>query len=394
MMETKTQNIPEPASCHVCGAAALEAVPGYETFRRVTSDCKPWPAGGRLCVCAACGVVQKAVDALWRDEAAAIYANYEVYHQSGGVEQAVFSPGGAAAARSVRVVEALSRNHALPARGRLLDIGCGNGALLRAFHDAAPDWTLAGLELDDRNRAAVESIPGVEALYTGGPADAPGAFDVVTMIHALEHIPDPQQYLESIKQKLKPGGLLVLEQPHYIENPFELLIADHCSHFSSGTLKNLLIAAGFETTYLSTDWIPKEITVIGRKSKDIEKNEPVNSACSHNAATACLKWLEGVKTAALTAAGASPIGIFGTSIAATWLFAELEGRADFFVDEDPARAGRTFMGRPVYAPAAVPAGCRVFLPLLPAAADGILHRLGQCCAFIRSPGFNLNHPDN
>jgi SAM-dependent methyltransferase len=391
MTESITQHIYESAPCHVCGAAALAAVPGYEAFRRVTSDCRPWPANGRLCVCAACGIVQKPVDAGWRDEAAAIYSNYEVYHQSGGVEQAVFSPRGAAAARSVRVAEAMRANAAPPARGRLLDIGCGNGALLRAFHADAPDWALAGLELDGRNRAAIESVPGVQALFTGGPADAPGTFDAITMIHALEHIPDPQQYLESIKQKLNPGGILVLEQPHFIENPFDLLIADHCSHFSGETLTNLLNAAGFETTYLATDWIPREITAIARRTGYITEIEPADSAISLKAAAACLKWLGAARAAARAAAGAGSLGVFGTSIAATWLFAELGGRAAFFVDEDSARAGREFMGRPVFAPAGAPAGSRVFTPVPPSMAGNIVSRLKIAgLTPVLPPVFNVN----
>ena len=37
---------------------------------------------------------------------------------------------------------------------------------------------------------------------------------------------------------------------------------------------------------------------------------------------------------------------------------ELEGKVDFFVDEDQNRIGRQLMGRPIVAPAQVPAGAR------------------------------------
>src|SRR3954454_19647145 len=79
-------------NCHVCGAQELGEVAEYTRLPRVTSDCKPFPAGGNLAVCRHCGAVQKAADARWRDEAASIYRNYDIYFQSGGVEQSVFAP--------------------------------------------------------------------------------------------------------------------------------------------------------------------------------------------------------------------------------------------------------------------------------------------------------------
>ena len=54
----------------------------------------------------------------------------------------------------------------LPARGRLLDLGCGNGSFLSAWSRLVPGWSLAGSEVSDKYRREVESIPGVEQLYT------------------------------------------------------------------------------------------------------------------------------------------------------------------------------------------------------------------------------------
>jgi hypothetical protein len=53
--------------------------------------------------------------------------------------------------------------------------------------------------------------------------------------------------------------------------------------------------------------------------------------------------------------GSRPFGIFGTSIAGTWLYGELGDRTSFFVDEDPARAGKAHLGVRIIAPPNVPA---------------------------------------
>ena len=147
----------------------------------------------------------------------------------------------------------------------MLDVGCGNGAMLRAFSQAVPRWSLAGTELDDKYRDVIESIPGVQSLHTCSPWDVPGEFDVITMVHVLEHIPQPEAYLRRLLTKLRPGGLLVVELPHHVANPFELLIADHCTHFAADTAAALLHRAGFEVLQTGDDWVPKELTLVARR---------------------------------------------------------------------------------------------------------------------------------
>ena len=97
-------------TCHLCGAAGLLEFVAFRQFRRITSDCRPWPAGGRLCGCPSCGTVQKIVDEEWNREVAELYAGYAIYDQAEGAEQAVFDQAtGAAASRSTRLLAAPAR---------------------------------------------------------------------------------------------------------------------------------------------------------------------------------------------------------------------------------------------------------------------------------------------
>lgn len=86
--------------CCVCSSWDLDKAVGYEGFRRVSSDCRPWLKGGRLFVCRRCGCVQKAADRSWWEETRRIYEGYRIYHQSNGLEQSVFAEGSAPVARS------------------------------------------------------------------------------------------------------------------------------------------------------------------------------------------------------------------------------------------------------------------------------------------------------
>lgn len=193
--------------CHLCAFEELFIVPSYETLHRVTSDCKPWPPGGQLAVCLRCGGAQAVISRQWEEESRKIYDRYAIYHQSGGAEQSVFDPvTGAASSRSSRLLHRLKEKLPFAARGRLLDVGCGNGTTLRVFAEIFPGWSLAGLDATDRYKKEMESIPRVEALYTGDVGAVPGQFDVITLIHSLEHIPGPAKFLAELRAKLKVGG--------------------------------------------------------------------------------------------------------------------------------------------------------------------------------------------
>jgi hypothetical protein len=90
-----------------------------------------------------------------------------------------------------------------------------------------------------------------------------------------------------------------------------------------------------------------------------------------------LAWLRGTAEELRRLGADGPVGLFGTSIAGTWLAAEAGDAVAFFVDEDPNRVGRSYLGKPVHAPADVPAGSRVFVGLPPAVAAGICTRLAR-----------------
>jgi SAM-dependent methyltransferase len=331
--------------------------------------------------------VQKVTDHAWRSDAEKIYSAYSIYHQGQGSEQAVFEDSsGEACSRSVRLLERLTTNLQLPERGRLLDIGCGNGALLRTFSQNLPRWSMAGTELSDKYRSIVESIERVEALYVCAPEQVPNTFNLITMVHLLEHILSPADFLSKISDRLEADGLLVIEVPNFLQNPFDLLIADHCTHFTSETITGLIQAAGFETVLIATDWVPKEMTIVARKGGEGTKLTPkATPSVTLNSVVQSLEWLESVIELADRIPLGTKVGIFGTSIAATWLFSELGQRVSFFVDEDPSRAGRTYSDRPIYHPDEVPLETHVVMALPAKIAESVASRIARDGVTIHVP---------
>lgn len=352
--------------CHVCLDGEAVEIPAFSTFKRVTSDCKPWPDGGTLGVCQACASVVKRIDPTWQSETDAIYQAYDIFHQADGHEQLVYSADqGAARFRSDPLVEKLSDLIGPAQTGSLLDVGCGKGAFLRAWAQAFPLWDLEGSDLGDSTAEAVRSIPGVRAMHTKGFEGIESTFDVVSMVHVLEHIVDPAAFLLEATDRLQANGKLFVEVPLFAERAFDLLVADHCSHFTSRTLAGLSHRAGLKTLSVSGEWNDKEVSGVFSLA---DARRPVELAHetyegSRAAVERCLRWLEATLSLATQMQRKREFGIFGTSIGATWLAGSLERDIDFFVDEDPTRQGREHMGVPVLHPADVPSQANVFMCL-------------------------------
>lgn len=360
--------------CHVCGAAGLRSLAGYELLPRVSSDCRPIEAGGHVQICQSCGAVGKPASERFLSEIAAIYSAYDVYYQGGGVEQIVFdSRFDKPLRRSELLADRLQAAGLLPRTGRAIDLGCGNGAFLRALSATFSGWKLFGLELDDRSLDLMQDIPGFAELKVGDVASLQGEYEFISMIHALEHFLDPYDTLVALRQNLAPGGYIFIEIPNLAENPFDLLIADHVSHFTPHSLSRILVRAGYEVVQLNTDWVRKEMSVLARRAESSVGILP--SVDDHGLAERQLDWLAGTLASAVRAADSTPFGLFGTSIAATWLSGTVGNRIDFFLDEDTSRQGRSFMGKPILSPSAAPKGATVFVGLAPVIASVIAERL-------------------
>ena len=366
----------EGFECRVCGFAVLEPVHGFSPLPRVTSDCLPFRQGGRLAVCPKCSAVQALPDEQWLSEINEIYSQYDVYHQSGGVEQHVFhTPTVRMRPRSEVLVENLQALTGTPRSGRLLDVGCGNGVTLRAFAQQG-GWELHGLEIHGRNLASLSAIAGFQALHTCSLGELSESFNLITLIHALEHLPDPCTSLRQLRGRLQRGGALFVQVPNAAANPFDYVVADHLCHFSPQTIEVLLQRAGFRRIKVFTDWIMKEISVLAWEHAGDAPPELPGASSPVPGIQDQVNWLNTVIAHARhTAAGSTSFGLFGSSIAATWVAGAVSEYLKFFVEEDPYRIGRVHLNRPIISPEQVPVGASVFLALASPLAASVRERL-------------------
>jgi SAM-dependent methyltransferase len=367
--------------CLVCKKYVLQDVKGYEEMPRITSDCRPFTLGGKLAVCNCCSLVQKLPSTEWLTEINDIYHEYSAYSVAGGEEQLVLdSTAGILLKRSEVILKRLKQKIDFPKNTDLLDVGCGHGVTLREIARMFPDWALYGYELGSGKLDQLCLIDGFSNLYTGKISEINKLFDLITMIHSLEHFINPLETLKQLGKLLRPDGILFIEVCNTGENPFDLVIADHLTHFTPESLSVVLNIAGFKILECSTDWVKKEISVIAIQNNstsffDVSKLNSRNNFFEINYS---VQWLNKIITEVkIHAATAKIFGLFGTSIAATWLATILKDSVHFFVDEDPHRIGKNYMGLPVIHPADVDVDATVFLGVAPVLSKLIMNRLGH-----------------
>lgn len=161
-----------------------------------------------------------------------------------------------------RVSEAL---RFLPPSGRVLEVGCGAGRMLRAVHHARPSLALCGADVSQPAlRRAAERSPAFEFRHVAdarGPLPAAdGEFDAVLLLDVLEHVEDPRAFLAEVSRSLRPGGVLHAHVPCEgdarsiwrwmpgADGPagWKRRLAGHVQRFRRRDVLALLDAAGFD----------------------------------------------------------------------------------------------------------------------------------------------------
>jgi Methyltransferase domain len=244
--------------------------------------------------------------------------------------------------------------------------------------------------MNDRNLPLLSSLPAFDTLYTCEPRDLPRCFNVITMVHALEHFPSPIATLRDLRTKIAPGGRLFVEVPNAEANPYEYLIADHAVHFTPATLGLLVGHAGWRIEQLSTSWVAKELslTAYPAGTEPAETSLPAAASDAASRIRGQIDWLRrNVDAAWKASTESSRFGLFGSSIASTWMCGVLGEKVSFFVEEDQHRVGRSHMGRPILSPDGVPSDGVVYIGLLPQIADRIAARLGNTLKLRLPPAF-------
>lgn len=168
--------------------------------------------------------------------------------------------------------------------GKLLDIGCSNGAFIEsAIHYG---WEAEGVELRPssadfaKNRGHKVHMRPLEDLHL-----ISASFHAVSMWQVLEHIPHPESLLKECHRILKVNGVLAVTTPN-IGIGWKLLKSDwpavdpscHCHLFRVNTIEKLMASCGFKKCYLKTfEFQPATVKQLKRRLLRRSVKKPTNA---------------------------------------------------------------------------------------------------------------------
>lgn len=137
-------------------------------------------------------------------------------------------------------VKLISKNSA---KGNLLDIGAGTGDFLVEAKNSG--WQTTGIEPNEKAKALAQKkgIDFVENLEI----ISDNSFDVITMWHVLEHVPNLEYQLQQLKRICKPNGTIIIAVPnfksfdakHYKQFWAAYDVPRHLWHFSKRGIQKL-----------------------------------------------------------------------------------------------------------------------------------------------------------
>jgi 2-polyprenyl-3-methyl-5-hydroxy-6-metoxy-1,4-benzoquinol methylase len=152
-----------------------------------------------------------------------------------------------------RVIVQLAKQHARQAR-TILDVGCGQGELLRELSDAIPSARVHGADLseqslvDSRRRNPTFDLFELNITHDRFATQYSArfsAFDFLVCSEVLEHIPDHELAARHLLELLRPSGVAIVTVPGGKMSAFDKVIG-HQRHYTRAKLDQLLTSAGFE----------------------------------------------------------------------------------------------------------------------------------------------------
>ncbi|MDD5543130.1 MAG: class I SAM-dependent methyltransferase [Acidobacteriia bacterium] len=143
---------------------------------------------------------------------------------------------------------------------RLLDVGAGDGRFVLEM--ASRGWDAYGCEPAVVGQAQAKKSGIGDRIIYGTVETLPDTappYDVITMWHALEHVENPVDLLQTLQKHLTPRGRILISVPNHAgwvvqwfgAKSFHLDVPRHRFHFSPKSLSALLTRCGYQVNRIS-----------------------------------------------------------------------------------------------------------------------------------------------
>lgn len=351
--------------CILCQAPADLLTPVIELTQAIASDCSPVAHAATVLQCQRCGHYQKLLSSDYQQQVNHIYQRYAPYSLNDGKEQLSFSAQ-VPFSRCQQILSHCVNLLQLPVDARFLDIGTGSGAMLQAVDSLQLGWQKSAQDVSDDKAGLLTRQHQLSAFYAGSIDTISGQFDVVTLIHVLEHIAEPGPFLQALSARLSSTGSAIIQVPDISSNYWDFAIFDHVSHFSPSALFGLL-ARYFRQVSFPAQQLAKEITVIvSNHSQQLSQPATAATGQPHQVFNHQLTLLRQLPQVYVM--GTGPAACFCTSVLGEQVLGVL--------DEDPTKIDKYLFGKKIYN-AKTRCDAPVLLPYPPSQIAQIMQRLPQ-----------------
>lgn len=378
-------------SCNVCAAPLTHMLYESEGAQSLTSLCQVRPGVTRVHACGQCAHLQteEMVDA------ASFYeSDYDILVNSEEEDQIYeVKPDGAQIYRTAHQVKVLLDKLPLPSGARILDYGCAKSATIKNLLAQRPDLQPYLFDVSARYIPFWEKFiePGRWSVHET-PEHWQDHFDVVTSFFSMEHMVRPEASVRKMAAMLKPGGALYCIVPNVATNVADFIVLDHVNHFSAPSLQYLLQGAGLVVESIDDTAHRGAFVVVARRVA-----EPLREPLSAEFPRQVQDWLarfRGMASFWSNAAGRvrqqeadlpadADVAIYGAGFYGAFVVSCLKApqRVICHLDQNIYLQGRELNGRPILAPAQLPAHVQhVWVGLNPAHARQIITQVDSLAA--------------
>ncbi|WP_298550509.1 class I SAM-dependent methyltransferase [uncultured Algibacter sp.] len=183
--------------------------------------------------------------------------------------------------RSISLKKKLNLINSYSSEGKnLIDVGCGTGDFLEIAQQNG--WTISGIEPNEQARNIANKKTNNSVFETDQLLKfESNSFDVISLWHVLEHLPNLEEHISIFKKLLKPNGTLIIAVPNYKSYDAKYYkqfwaaydVPRHLWHFNQESISKLVSKEFFKVEKVKPMWFDSfYVSMLSEKYKSGKMN--------------------------------------------------------------------------------------------------------------------------
>tara|TARA_B110000967_G_scaffold202038_1_gene240185 strand:+ start:363 stop:1469 length:1107 start_codon:yes stop_codon:yes gene_type:complete len=245
----------------------------------------------------------------------------------------------------------------------ILDIGCYDGRLIRLIMKISKKSNFNGFDTQNYFKTQKQELLTEQKYIFTNHLRLKKKFDIITDLNTFNYIPNLRKHILKLKKLLDKNGKIYIHAVNTKTNPFHLLHGDQYRYLTPVSINNLLNDYGFSCKIFNKDKRNFEVIahLDNKKKLKFLKDEVVSEK---------IEYLLGVRKKIHNFIDnhkekARKVIIFGTTLNASFVLKcmiEKKITPLGFVDENPFRQGKKFLGLKTFSPKFLDKKSFIFLP--------------------------------